>query len=115
MPRTFLNSPGHGARLSLSVVPYKYCTTLGDLYNLINPFPHLPNKFNTIRPYQFNYLFNGFPYPISKNLKVTNCAYPNKKGSELIDFCIKTVLLIRDNGIFDQKLIVKYEVLKWID
>ena len=37
---------------------------------------------------QFNYLFNGFPYPI---LNVTNCAYPLKKGNELIDFCIKSI------------------------
>ena len=52
-------------------------------------------KLLSIRPYQFNYLFNGFPYPIfcniEKNLNVTNCAYPLKKGGELIDFCIKSI------------------------
>ena len=28
---------------------------------------------------------------IEKNLNVTNCAYPLKKGGELIDFCIKSI------------------------
>ena len=51
------------------------------------PVPSSPSMYSKIiisiiRPNQFNYLFNGFPYPAI--LKKFECAYPNKRVLNMV-------------------------------